>query len=100
MAVSHTGATRSTVDAARRAQAAGASVIAVTSYAHSPLSETSSWTLVAGGQDLVFGLETVASRLAHLAAIDALTLTLLALRGADAERALELSADVTADHAY
>ncbi|AXI77117.1 MurR/RpiR family transcriptional regulator [Peterkaempfera bronchialis] len=100
LAVSHTGATRSTVDAARRARAAGAGVIAVTSYAHSPLSETSSWTLVAGGQDLVFGLETVASRLAHLAAIDALTLTLLALRGADAERALELSADVTADHAY
>ncbi|MGI5488032.1 MurR/RpiR family transcriptional regulator [Microtetraspora malaysiensis] len=100
LAISHTGATRSTVDAARRARQGGASVIALTSYAHSPLSETSTVTLVAGGQDLVFGLETVASRLAHLAVVDALTLTLLSLRGATAEQALRLSADVTADHAY
>ncbi|SDH12012.1 DNA-binding transcriptional regulator, MurR/RpiR family, contains HTH and SIS domains [Sinosporangium album] len=100
LAVSHTGATRSTVDAARRAREAGAAVVTVTSYARSPLSELSTHTLVAGGQDLVFGLETVASRLAHLAMIDALTLTVLALRGAAAERTLRLSADVTADHSY
>ncbi|MFD9455262.1 MurR/RpiR family transcriptional regulator [Streptomyces sp. NPDC059985] len=100
LAISHTGATRSTVDAARRARRAGAGVVAVTSYARSPLSETSDCTLVAGGQDLVFGLETVAGRLAHLAAIDALTLTLLGLRGAPAEEALRLSADVTVDHSY
>ncbi|MFK0214439.1 MurR/RpiR family transcriptional regulator [Streptomyces sp. NPDC090298] len=100
LAVSHTGATRSTVDAARRARGAGANVIALTSYANSPLSETSTRTLVAGGQDLIFGLETVASRLAHLAVVDALTQTLLTLRGADAERALDQSADVTADHTY
>jgi RpiR family carbohydrate utilization transcriptional regulator len=100
LAISHTGATRSTVDAARRARRTGAGVVALTSYAHSPLSETSTCTLVAGSQDLVLGLEAVASRLAHLAVIDALTLTLLALRGPQAERALSLSEDVTADHAY
>ncbi|GAA1906460.1 MurR/RpiR family transcriptional regulator [Streptantibioticus ferralitis] len=100
LAVSHTGATRSTVDIARRARRAGADVITLTSYARSPLSDTSTCTLVAGGQDLVFGLETVASRLAHLAVIDALALTLLAIRGAAAEESLRLSADVTADHAY
>ncbi len=60
----------------------------------------STCTLVAGGQDLVFGLETVASRMAHLAVVDAVTLTLLALRGPGAERALNLAADVTADYAY
>ncbi|MEW1635464.1 MurR/RpiR family transcriptional regulator [Streptomyces sp. NPDC093801] len=100
LAVSHTGATRSTVDAARRARQAGARVVAVTSYARSPLSETADHTLVAGGQDLVFGLETVASRLAHLTVIDALALTLLGLRGEPAEAALRLSADVTVDHSY
>ncbi|MFD8142829.1 MurR/RpiR family transcriptional regulator [Streptomyces sp. NPDC059708] len=100
LAVSHTGATRSTVDAARRARGAGAKVVALTSYARSPLSEAADCTLVAGGQDLVFGLETVASRLAHLTVIDALTLTLLGLRGAPAEAALRLSADVTVDHSY
>ncbi|CAM5653369.1 MurR/RpiR family transcriptional regulator [Streptomyces tanashiensis] len=100
LAISHTGATRSTVDAARGARQAGAQVVALTSYARSPLSESSGCTLVAGGQDLVFGLETVASRLAHLTVIDALTLTLLGLRGAPAEAALRLSADVTVDHSY
>ncbi|MFF1904910.1 MurR/RpiR family transcriptional regulator [Kitasatospora sp. NPDC058218] len=100
LAVSHTGATPTVVDTARRARDAGASVVALTSYARSPLSEAATHTLVAGGQDLVFGLETTASRIAHLAVIDALTLTLLALRGGPAERALDLAADVTADHTY
>ncbi|MBD0672550.1 MurR/RpiR family transcriptional regulator [Streptomyces sp. CBMA156] len=100
LAVSHTGATRSVVDAARLARGAGAEVLALTSYARSPLTETATLALVAGGQDLVFGLETTASRLAHLAAVDALAQTLLALRGPRAERALGLSADVTADYAY
>ncbi|MFI6447233.1 hypothetical protein [Kitasatospora sp. NPDC050543] len=57
---------------------------------------------MAGGQDLILGLETVASRLAHLAVIDALALSLLGLRGADAdaEHALYLSARITAEHTY
>jgi DNA-binding MurR/RpiR family transcriptional regulator len=100
LAVSHTGATRTTVDTARRARRAGAAVVALTSYARSPLSETSTHVLVAGGQDLVFGLETSASRIAHLAAVDALTHTLMALRPETARHHLDLSADVTADHSY
>ncbi|MFR9791349.1 hypothetical protein ACL07V_22290 [Streptomyces sp. MB22_4] len=66
----------------------------------SPLSETSRHVLVAGGQDLVFGLETSASRIAHLAAVDALTHLLMSLRPETARRRLDLSADITADHAY
>ncbi len=100
LAVSHTGATRTVVDAARHARGNGAAVVALTSYARSPLSETATHTLVAGGQDLVFGLETTASRIAHLTVLDALTLTLLALRGEPAEQALRRSADVTADQMY
>lgn len=45
-------------------------------------------------------LETTASRLAHLAAVDALAQTLLALRGPRAEHALRLAADVCADYVY
>ncbi|MFJ9706206.1 MurR/RpiR family transcriptional regulator [Streptomyces sp. NPDC101234] len=100
LAVSHTGATRTTVDAARRAHACGATVISLTSYARSPLTETSQCTLLAGGQDLTLGLEAVAGRLAHLVVVDALALTLLALRGSDARQALARSAEVTAAHAY
>ncbi|MFF9399870.1 MurR/RpiR family transcriptional regulator [Streptomyces sp. NPDC014744] len=100
MPPSGVGATRSTVDTARRARDVGAEVIGLTSYAQSPLSEICTHTLVAGGQDLVFGLETTASRIAHLVAVDALTQTLLVLRPDTAERILHLSADVTADHTY
>ncbi|MFF4817657.1 MurR/RpiR family transcriptional regulator [Kitasatospora sp. NPDC001309] len=100
LAVSHTGATHSVVAAARAARASGAEVLALTSYARSPLTETATCVLVAGGQDLVFGLETTASRLAHLAAVDALAQTLLALRGPRAEQALRLAADVCADYVY
>ncbi|MFE4862087.1 MurR/RpiR family transcriptional regulator [Streptomyces sp. NPDC056670] len=100
LAISHTGATRTTADAARRARTAGATVLSLTSYARSPLSEISTRTLVAGGQDRIFGLETVASRLAHLAAVDALCQTLLAVRGAEADKGLAMSSDVTADHTY
>lgn len=100
LAVSHTGATRTTVDAARRAHACGATVISLTSYARSPLTETSQCTLLAGGQDLTLGLEAVAGRLAHLVVVDALALSLLALRGSDAQQALARSAEVTAAHAY
>ncbi|MFG6192049.1 MurR/RpiR family transcriptional regulator [Nonomuraea sp. JJY05] len=100
LAISHSGATRSTVDTARRARAAGARVVAITSYASSPLAEESTWVLVGGGQDLVLGMEAVASRLAHLTIVDTLSMILLALRGDAAERAVSASADVTASHSY
>ncbi|MEV4016452.1 MurR/RpiR family transcriptional regulator [Nonomuraea angiospora] len=100
LAVSHSGATRSTVDTARRARAAGARVVAITSYASSPLAEESTWVLVGGGQDLVFGMEAVASRLAHLTIVDTLSMIVLGLRGGAAERAVSASADVTASHSY
>ncbi|MFC4009986.1 MurR/RpiR family transcriptional regulator [Nonomuraea purpurea] len=100
LAISHSGATRSTVDTARRARAAGAQVVAITSYASSPLAEESTWVLVGGGQDLVFGMEAVASRLAHLTIVDTLSMIVLALRGGAAERAVSASADVTAGHSY
>ncbi|MEV0235523.1 MurR/RpiR family transcriptional regulator [Nonomuraea sp. NPDC050786] len=100
LAISHSGATRSTVETARRARAAGARVVAVTSYASSPLTEESTWVLVGGGQDLVFGMEAVASRLAHLTIVDTLSMIVLALRGGAADRAVSASAEVTASHSY
>ncbi|MFC5835365.1 MurR/RpiR family transcriptional regulator [Nonomuraea insulae] len=100
LAISHSGATRSTVETARRARAAGAAIVTITSYASSPLAEESTWVLVGGGQDLVLGMEAVASRLAHLTIVDTLSMMLLALGGDRAERAVAASADVTAGHSY
>ncbi|MFH7336088.1 hypothetical protein [Streptomyces hygroscopicus] len=64
------------------------------------MSEASRHVPVVGGQDLVFGLETSAGRIARLAAVDALTHLLMSLRPETARRRLGLSADITADHAY
>ncbi|MEV5501697.1 MurR/RpiR family transcriptional regulator [Nonomuraea fuscirosea] len=100
LAISHSGATRSTVDTARRARAAGARVVAITSYARSPLTELSTWALVGGGQDLVFGMEAVASRLAHLTIVDTLSMLVLERGGRRARRAVSASAEVTASHSY
>jgi RpiR family transcriptional regulator, carbohydrate utilization regulator len=99
LAISHTGATHATVDTARRARDTGADVLAVTSYARSPLTDTSTQVLLAGGQDLVLGLEAVAGRLAHLTVLDAVCLALLAHDPA-ARTGLTESATATAHHSY
>lgn len=99
VAVSHTGATRETLEAAREARAAGAWVVALTSFARSPITELTDEVLVAGTRELgPAGLEAMASRLAHLAVLDALV---VAVAGRDSERsakALKAYGDVLSEH--
>lgn len=85
LAISHTGSTRETVAAAKSAAAAGAPVLAVTSFFHSPLTEIADLTLVCGSKETAFRVEAMASRLAHLTVLDALYVA-LAVR--DRERAI------------
>lgn len=98
--VSHTGATRETVSAATTARTAGARTIAITSFATSPLTEVSDRVIVAGTRELALRLTVMASRLAHLAVIDALLLAVSDLDPARTERSLDLYADVLAEHVY
>ena len=72
VAISHTGATRETVATVRAARDAGATTIAVTSFSRSPISRLADVVLVAGGPELSFRHEAMASRLAHLSLLDAL----------------------------
>jgi DNA-binding MurR/RpiR family transcriptional regulator len=83
-AVSHTGSTRETLAVVAAAKAAGAATIAVTSFARSPLTELVDYVILAGGREVAFRLEAMASRLAHVAVLDAL---LVAVALADEERA-------------
>jgi DNA-binding MurR/RpiR family transcriptional regulator len=69
--ISHTGATRETLATVAAARAAGAVTAAVTSYARSPLTSAVDHALVAGGRQLGFRVEAMASRLAHLCVLDA-----------------------------
>ena len=100
LTVSHSGATRETVAVTASAREAGATTIAVTSFAESPLTEVADLVLVAGGPELSFRLEAMSSRIAHLTVLDALFVALAHRRRARAEHALDLTAEVLADHRY
>jgi RpiR family carbohydrate utilization transcriptional regulator len=96
--VSHTGSTRETLAATGAAREAGATTVAITSFATSPLTELVDHAIVAGTRELALRLEAMASRLAHLALLDAL---LVAVAGRDPNRsqaALALYTDVLGEH--
>jgi RpiR family carbohydrate utilization transcriptional regulator len=96
--VSHTGATRESLLAAEAARAAGAFVIAITSYTNSPLTRVADATLVAGGPEYGFRLEAMASRLAHLGVIDAIFVGIAVRRPKASTKALDIMADITIEH--
>lgn len=98
LAISHSGATRETLTAVDAARAAGARTIALTSYPRSPLTDIVDVVLTAGSRELSFHLEAVASRLAHMAVLDALLVAIATSRGADTTAALEVYTDVLAEH--
>lgn len=98
VAISHTGSTRETLEIATAAKGSGATTVAVTSFARSPLSELVDHVIVAGTREVSFRLEAMASRLAHLALLDGL---LVAVAGRDEERAraaLDTYSDMLGEH--
>jgi RpiR family carbohydrate utilization transcriptional regulator len=100
VAISHTGATRETLDAVRAAGAAGAGTIAITSFLRSPLTEIADVVLTAGSREVSFRLEAMASRLAHMAVVDALLVAVAESDEARSQAALDLYASTLADHRY
>lgn len=98
LVISHTGATRETLTAATAAKARNAYLVAVTSFTRSPLVEIADSALVAGGPERGFRLESMASRLAHLALVDALFVGVAVSRPKRSSAALDSMADVTAEH--
>lgn len=98
VAVSHTGSTRETLAAVGAANDAGATTVAVTSFLRSPLTELATITLLAGARELTLRLEAVASRLAHMAVLDALLLDVVRRTEPRAHEALERYTSVLSDH--
>jgi DNA-binding MurR/RpiR family transcriptional regulator len=96
--VSHTGSTRETLETARAGRDAGATVIAITSFARSALTEVVDHVIVAGTRELGLRLEAMASRLAHLAVLDALLVAVAERDPARADAALSLYAEVLTEH--
>jgi DNA-binding MurR/RpiR family transcriptional regulator len=96
--VSHTGSTRESLQVAEAARATGATTVAITSFSHSPLTELVDHVIVAGARELSFRLEAMASRLAHLALLDALLVAVAAGNEERARRALQAYTDVLGEH--
>ncbi|MQA12096.1 MAG: SIS domain-containing protein [Pseudonocardiaceae bacterium] len=98
LGVSHSGATRETADSFGSANSAGATTVLITSFLRSPLAELADVVLTAGTREVSFRLEAMASRLAHLAVLDALVIAVADRDPARAETALDHYADVVAEH--
>lgn len=97
-AFSHTGSTRETLRTVEAARSAGARVLLITSYLRSPIADISDLVLTAGSPEVSFHLEAVASRLAHLAILDALLVAVAELDPERSERALDLYAKALTEH--
>lgn len=72
IAVSHTGASREILEAVRIAKQSGATIIAITSYIRSPLSQQSDIALFGMAREINYRSDAMASRLIHLAIVDLL----------------------------
>jgi DNA-binding MurR/RpiR family transcriptional regulator len=96
-AISHTGSTVETLATIRTARAAGAATVALTSFAHSPLTELVDHVVVAGSRETAYRIEAMTSRIVHLTVLDAL-FVLLALSQPTAQRTLAETADILIEH--
>lgn len=74
--VSHSGTTKATVDALRRAKKAGACTVAITSFAHSLLAKESDHHIIAFSDEKNYPVEAVSARIAHMCILDALMMSL------------------------
>lgn len=82
IAVSHTGATLELLQSVEIAGKNGARIVAITSYANSPLSKLADITLNGMGREVHYRSEAVASRVIHIAILD-LIYTEMAMLGHD-----------------
>lgn len=76
--ISHSGNTKATVDALRRARGAGAETIAISSFARSRLAQEADLKMIAFSDDRNYPVEAVSARIAHMCMIDALMMSLAA----------------------
>lgn len=98
LAISHTGATRETLEIVAAAKNAGATTVSIGSFLRSPLTELVHVAITAGTREVSFRLEAMASRLAHMAVLDALLVAVADRDPERSQRALDLYADVLSGH--
>jgi DNA-binding MurR/RpiR family transcriptional regulator len=98
--ISHSGATRATLDALELAGQAGATTICITSFQRSPMVSASEIALVVAAREISYRFEALASRLAHLAVLDALNIAVAHLEIDASLHHLKRSAEIIARHRF
>ena len=79
LAISHSGRTRAVVDAMRHAKTAGATTVAITSFAGSLLAKESDFAVCVFADEENYPVEAVSARVAHICLIDAFMMTVATL---------------------
>ena len=74
--ISHSGNTKATVDALRRAKKAGATTVAISSFEQSCLARECDHRIIAFSDSENYPVEAVSARIAHMCIIDALMMSL------------------------
>ncbi|MGI1820905.1 MurR/RpiR family transcriptional regulator [Exiguobacterium sp. TRN 1102] len=87
--ISHSGASKETLDIAKLLKEKGVPMIAITNYAKSPLSKLADVSLYTVSQETAFRSEALASRIAELSLIDALFTAVMMRRGEAARVSLQ-----------
>ncbi|WP_214874879.1 MurR/RpiR family transcriptional regulator [Exiguobacterium sp. CH10] len=87
--ISHSGASKETLDIAKLLKEKGVSTVAITNYAKSPLSKIADVSLYTVSQETAFRSEALASRIAELSLIDALFTAVMMRRGEAARASLQ-----------
>ncbi len=72
--ISHSGATKATVDALRLAKEAGATTVALTSFADSLLAQECALRITVFSDERNYPVEAVSAQVAHICVIDALSM--------------------------
>ena len=91
--ISHTGSTTETLSAAGSAKTAGATIVAVTSFTGTPLTDLTDLAVVAGSQETAYRVDAMTSRVVHLAVLDAIFVA-LTYRSRERSEALAASNEI------
>lgn len=98
--ISHSGQTKSVVDALRRAGSVGAATIALTSFADSKLSQESDLSICVYPDEKNYPVEAVSARVAHICVIDALMMVLGIKQGGGFEKHIAIRNEALKDIRY
>ena len=98
--ISNSGESAETLAVADAGASAGAGVVAITSFATSPLAQRATAVLVAGGPDLGLHMAASSSRLAHLAVVDILHAAISLADLPRARRAIGIANDISGEYSF